>query len=445
MAFLPEAGRRRAVVAAVAAFAVAVMVAVGVWALTDDDDGAAVAADDRSSDSAPPVDADLPTTRPAPTTTTSAPTSTSDTSAPSSIAPATTGQPTTTVGPSTTAAPAVPAIALRRAVDLPSPSAVAHLGDGGSILVSTLDGRVHRVDLDAGTARVVLDLTGVVSTGGERGLLGLAVDADARRMYVNYTNRAGDTEIRSWPLQGRAPVGGASDGVLHLEIGQPYANHNGGNLVFGPDGMLWIGTGDGGRSGDPDEVAQDPSSLRGKMLRVMPDPAGGVLAPSSNPDWGGRPEVWGIGLRNPWRYSFDRATNLLWIADVGQNVMEEVSVISPGALRPNFGWDDVEGTRDFEGTQQPGFTRPVITYRHDQGCSVTGGHVYRGQDIPALFGWYLFGDFCGGWIRAVPADDPGRRPVELIGDAGGAVSFGELADGELVFLTAGGIDRIVAR
>ncbi len=393
--------------------AVGALVAVGIWTLLDDADGPSDAADGRSSDTAPvDADAELPAPQPEPDP-----------------------DPSTGVDP---------AIALERVAELSAPSSVAHIGAGAPVLVSTLEGRVHQVDLESGESSVVLDLSGVVSTGGERGLLGLAVDPDGDRLYADYTNTDGDTEIRSWPIENGVPVGEAADGVLHLEIGQPYPNHNGGNLVFGPDGLLWIGTGDGGSGGDPDEVAQDPSSLRGKMLRVEPDPAGGVLAPSTNPAWGGRPEVWGIGLRNPWRYSFDRATNLLWIADVGQNEVEEVTVVAPDADRPNFGWDVVEGSRNFEGTADPAFTMPVVEYLHDEGCSVTGGYVYRGTAIPSLFGWYLFGDFCGGWIRAVPADDPEQVPVELLADAGVAVSFAELADGELLFLTPDGIHRIVA-
>jgi hypothetical protein len=179
------------------------------------------------------------------------------------------------------------------------------------------------------------------------------------------------------------------------------------------------------------------------MLRVAPDPAGGVTAPSSNPDWNGRPEVWAIGLRNPWRYSFDRATNRLWIADVGQNKREEVSVVALDHERPNFGWDDVEGDQPFEGQPDPAFIPPVVTYGHDAGCSITGGYVYRGTDIESLHGWYLFGDYCGGFVRAVPADAPEQDPVELVADAGPVLSFGELEDGELLALTAAGVQRIV--
>ena len=199
-----------------------------------------------------------------------------------------------------------------------------------------------------------------------------------------------------------------------------------------------------GDAGDPNEVAQDPASLLGKMLRVEPDPVGGIHAPASNPGWGGRPEVWGIGLRNPWRYSFDRETGLLWVADVGQATAEEVSVVAVDEDSPNFGWDDVEGDQAFEGERSAAFIDPVLVYRHAEGCSITGGHVYRGSSVPSLEGWYVYGDFCGGWIRAVPASTPGAEPTELIADAGPALSFAELEDGELLFLSPTGVSRIVA-
>ena len=154
--------------------------------------------------------------------------------------------------------------------------------------------------------------------------------------------------------------------------------------------------------------------------------------------------MWGIGLRNPWRYSFDRATNRLWIADVGQGDVEEVTVVDPTEPAPNFGWDDVEGDEPFEGTVRDAFTMPVVTYRHDDGCSVTGGYVYRGAAIPGLYGWYLYGDYCGGWVRAVPSSDPGRAPVLLLDGVGSVLSFGELEDGELLLLTQDGVRRLVA-
>ena len=334
-----------------------------------------------------------------------------------------------------------PALTLGPGIPLAGASALVDAPGPGPVLVSTLDGRVHDVDLGTGETTVVLDVSDQISTGGERGLLGLAVDPAGDRLYLDFTDRRGDTEIRSWAL-GPDGLPAAGDGVLHLEIGQPFENHNGGNLVFGPDGALWIGTGDGGGAGDRGEVAQDDGSLLGKMLRVTPDPAGGVRAPATNPDWE-RPEIWGIGLRNPWRYSFDRATHRLWIADVGQNTIEEVTVVDGDAARPNFGWDTVEGANDYEGEPDPAFTAPVVTYGHDAGCSITGGYVYRGTAIAELHGWYLYADYCTGFIDAVPADDPDATPTRLAEDVGRVVSFGELDDGELLLLTSTGVQQIL--
>ena len=334
-----------------------------------------------------------------------------------------------------------PTIRLGPEIELAGASALADPAGPGPVLVTTLDGRVHALDLDAGTTEVVLDVSDRISTGGERGLLGMAIDPAAERIYLDYTDRGGDTEIRSWAL-GSEGVPEASEGVLHLEIGQPFPNHNGGNLVFGPDGALWIGTGDGGGAGDRGEVAQDDSSLLGKMLRVSPSPRGGVEAIPSNGEWE-RPEIWGIGLRNPWRYSFDRATHRLWIADVGQNTIEEVSVVDGDADLPNFGWDTVEGANDYEGEPHPDFTMPVVTYDHREGCSITGGYVYRGRAIPSLHGWYLYSDYCTGFVDAVPADEPTTDPVRLLEDVGRVISFGELEDGELVLLTSTGVQRVL--
>jgi glucose/arabinose dehydrogenase len=334
-----------------------------------------------------------------------------------------------------------PAFALGPTLALPGASALADPPGPGPVLVPTLDGRVHSVDLDAGTAGPVLDISDQISTGGERGLLGIAVDPAGERAYLAYTDHRGDVEVRSWALTA-AGLPEAGPGALHLRVGQPFANHNGGNLVFGPDGALWIGTGDGGGAGDRGEVAQDGGSLLGKMLRVVPDPSGGVRALASNPDWE-RPEVWGIGLRNPWRYSFDRVTQRLWIGDVGQSTIEEVSVVDATAVRPDFGWDTVEGANDYEGRPDPAFTAPVITYDHSEGCSVTGGYVYRGRAIPDLYGWYLFGDYCSGFVRGVPADDPTATPKGLASGIGTLVSFGELEDGELVVLTGDGLCRLL--
>jgi glucose/arabinose dehydrogenase len=417
---VPAISRRTSLIAGSVALVVGLTIAV----LTRSDEPDVATGRSSTSTTVPTVSASS-TTATASTTTTAS--STTSTAAPPSTAPS---------GP--------PSIALESMVSVSSPSAVVDLDGPGPLLVSTLAGAVLRVDPSSGATEVVLDLTGQVSTGSEQGLLGMAVDPAEERLYVNHTDRRGDTDVRSWPLVDGAPSGGPGAGVVHLELDQPRPNHNGGNLVFGPDGMLWIGTGDGGGSGDPDDVAQDPSSLLGKMLRVDPDPAGGLAPAPGNPAWGGRPEVWGIGLRNPWRYSFDRETGRLWIADVGQSSTEEVSVVDPDAARPDFGWDSMEGDQPFEGSADAAYVAPAVTYRHDAGCSITGGHVYRGRAVQSLVGWYVFGDYCGGWIRAVRADDPSGEQVELLADAGAVLSFAELDDGELLVLTRDGVSRIVS-
>lgn len=356
----------------------------------------------------------------------------------------------TTSGPGLAGAPTVK---LESVADLGGASGVADPSGSGPVLVSALTGEIFEVDLATGSSEVVLDLGQSISTGGEQGLLDIAIDPGSGRLVANLTNLSGDTEIRSWPVDDGRPVGDADDGVLHLRIGQPLDNHNGGNLEFGPDGHLWIGTGDGGGGGDPDDRAQNPDDLLGKMLRVDLDPAGGLTVPADNPGGGspGEAAVWAIGLRNPWRYSFDPDTGLLWIADVGQNEIEEVSVIDPGSVAaddayPNFGWNLVEGNADFEGSVPDDHVTPAIVYRHDEtgGCSITGGHVYRGAAVEALRGWYLFGDFCGGWLRAVPADSPSSEPVEVAADVGQILSIEVLENGEILVLTADGILALTA-
>ena len=307
--------------------------------------------------------------------------------------------------------------------------------------MTSLDGRVHAVDLETGTTSVVLDISDRVSDGGERGLLGIAIDPEGERMYLDFTNRRGDTEIRSWPL-GANGLPEAGEGTLHLEIGQPFENHNGGNLVFGPDGALWIGTGDGGGAGDRGEVAQDDSYLLGKMLRV-----------TRTRRWGARSQVerqlgtsGGLGHR-----AAQPVALLLRPCDepaVDRRRRPEHDRRGvrrrPDAERPNFGWDTVEGANDYEGEPSREFTAPVVTYDHDDGCSITGGYVYRGDELPSLYGWYLFADYCTGFIKAVPADDPTDEPTVLALDIGNVISFGELDDGELVVLTSSGIQRLLS-
>lgn len=349
------------------------------------------------------------------------------------------GTPSTVQDPAATTLPRsgdrvdAPSIELVTVADLDQVVSVVDPPGAGPVLVASLDGAVRSLDLGTGAHRVVWDLGDRVTTGGERGLLGMAADPTANRLYVQFTDRDGDSVVASVPLVDGAPDASARL-VEHLRIGQPYRNHNGGHLAFGPDGRLWIGTGDGGDAGDPEDRAQDRDSPLGKLLVLAPGPEGNET-----------PEVWGLGLRNPWRYSFDRATGSLWIADVGQAEVEEVSVVSLDAPAPrNFGWDLVEGDRPFEGEATDDLIAPSLVYEHgEDACSIAGGYVYRGEAVPALRGWYLFGDYCGGWVRAVPADDPGRDPVELAGDLGPVLAFGELEDGELLVFVHDTVLRVV--
>jgi len=238
-----------------------------------------------------------------------------------------------------------------------------------------------------------------------------------------------------------------------LTVAQPSIRHHGGNIVFGPDGLLWLGLGDGSLGGDPTDAAQSLAVLRGKLLRLDPSPNGGerYKVPATNPfvgRRGARAEIWAYGLRNPWRFSFDRATGELWIGDVGQNIVEEINRVAPGrAAGANFGWNRLEGRRRFNGAPPPRAVPPVHQYNHDDGrCAVVGGHVYRGTQLRGLQGAYVYGDVCDGAIRAL-AGARGRplRHRDLGLRLPGLVSFAESRAGELYALSlAGGIYRLAA-
>lgn len=302
-----------------------------------------------------------------------------------------------------------------------------------------------------------LDLSSQVTAGGEQGLLGLAFYPDyatTGSFVVHYTDLEGDTRISTFQVSSDPNVADAASEQTILTADQPYTNHNGGQILFGPDGYLYVGLGDGGSSNDPEGRGQSRSDLLGSILRLDVQD-GTYTIPADNPFVGlpdVRPEIWSYGLRNPWRFSFDRQTGDLYVADVGEQRLEEVDVspASAGAGRgENYGWSIMEGTECLGGgpCDQTGLTLPAFEYSHDQGCSITGGYVYRGSAVPALQGLYFFGDFCQGWVRSIRyaagealelTDWPGLRPT------GPITSFGEDAAGELYLMgSAGTVYKVV--
>ena len=296
-----------------------------------------------------------------------------------------------------------------------------------------------------------LDLTEQVGFGGERGLLSVAFHPEFqanRFLYASFTDNGGTSLIIRYT---ESPDGDSADPGSAVEIlaqSQPFGNHNGGHLAFGPDGYLYFGFGDGGSGGDPLNSGQDTETWLGSMLRIDIDsPSGGLNygVPGDNPflnDPTGRDEIWSYGLRNPWRFSFDAQDNRLYIGDVGQNDQEEVSVVTVEPAGYNFGWRVKEGELCFGQTpcDDPGFTDPALVYANPgQGCSVTGGYVDRGSAIPELDGTYLYSDFCSGWIkgfRLVDGEAQDRRT--WIDDVGNVTSFGVDNQGEIYVLTSQG-------
>ncbi len=283
-----------------------------------------------------------------------------------------------------------------------------------------------------------LDLRDEVSSGGEQGLLGLAFHPDYAsngRFFVNYTDRSGDTQVVGYTATGDA-ADPASASTL-FSVDQPYANHNGGWIAFGPDGLLYVGMGDGGSGGDPQGNGQNPETLLGKMLRMDVNAEGAA------------PEIFATGVRNPWRNSFDG--NDLYIADVGQNAWEEISVIPATEAGANLGWKVMEGPVCFESDtcDASGFVAPVHSYSHADtgGCSLTGGYVYRGAAIPEIAGHYFFADFCSGRVESFRYADGAAADLtdwtEQLGGNGAITSFGLDSAGELYYTTIeGGLFRI---
>ncbi len=332
---------------------------------------------------------------------------------------------------------------------LDSPVGLTAPAGDGRLFIAEQRGRIRIVEAGQLVPVPFLDITDRVRSGGERGLLGLAFHprfAENGYFFVDYTDASGDTRVERYRVGANAGVADPASATLVLTVSQPYSNHNGGQLAFGPDGYLYIGLGDGGSGGDPQGNGQNPGTLLGALLRIDVDGTPPYSIPADNPfadGAGGRPEIWAWGLRNPWRFSFDRETRELYIGDVGQNQWEEVDVAPAGAGGRNYGWNVREGVHCYGASNcaTSGLTDPVLEYDHSQGCSITGGFVYRGARIPAIAGIYFYSDWCGGWIRSFRfrngvADE--RRDWNLP-DIGRVSSFGQDAESELYVLTDRGI------
>ncbi|MDO9695200.1 MAG: PQQ-dependent sugar dehydrogenase [Candidatus Latescibacteria bacterium] len=300
--------------------------------------------------------------------------------------------------------------------DLDQPVRLVSPPDDDRLFVVEQDGLIKVFSRTGDPLGVFLDATALTGASGERGLLGLAFAPDygqSGRFYINYTNNGGNTRIVRYEVSADPDAADPASAEIILAVTQPSDNHNGGHLEFGPDGMLYIGLGDGGGGGDPEERAQDPLTLLGKMLRLDVSTPTGYAVPPDNPFVGSAPldEIWHFGLRNPWTFAFDTGTGDLYIADVGETRVEEVNVQPAGLGGLNWGWDITEGSLCHEpasGCDFTGLTLPIFEYRHSgpapSGCSISGGQVYRGAGNPGLNGHFFFADFCSDLIWSVVWD-----------------------------------------
>jgi glucose/arabinose dehydrogenase len=344
-------------------------------------------------------------------------------------------------------------------------------GLGDALFVTAAPGQANRLYVVQQSGRILildhgrllkapfLDISRSISSGGEQGLLGLAFHPDYAangRFYVDFTNPAGDTRVVEYRRAGANRANPASARTL-LRIDQPFPNHNGGDLAFGPDGDLYIASGDGGSGGDPNGNGQSTKTLLGKLLRIDVDGRTKGLPygiPSDNPfaSGDGRPEIYSYGLRNPWRFSFDRVSGDIWIGDVGQGDVEEIDHRAEGGARGvNFGWNAFEGSRVFKAAAARGSrpVGPVAQYSHAVGCSVTGGYVYRGTRATGLIGRYVYADYCSGkvWsMRAGPRPGGVREETGQLGvRLSNVTSFGEGLGGDLYVLANGSLYRFAGR
>ena len=342
---------------------------------------------------------------------------------------------------------------------LSNTTSITHAGDGsGRLFVTEQVGRVLIFDGESLLSTPFLDIRDRVRAGGERGLLSLAFHpgyASNGYLFVNYTNLSSNTVVSRFSVSSDSNVADAGSETIFFQTAQPRRNHNGGQIHFGPDGYLYIAMGDGGGAGDPSNLAQDLSTVLGKMLRVDVDQGSTAIAPASNPflsTAGARPEIWAYGLRNPWRFSFDRLTGDMFIADVGQNLVEEISFQASGSTGgENYGWRLMEGSRCFNPAancnSDGSLVLPILEYANADGnCggSVTGGYRYRGARHPQLSGTYFFADYCTGDFFAGYQED---GTWTLLGPRETAISFrtfGEDEGGEIYFADSGVVYRIDA-
>jgi hypothetical protein len=330
---------------------------------------------------------------------------------------------------------------------LVSPVHLTSPGGDARLFVVDQPGVIYVVSNGTRLPTPFLDISDDVDFGGERGLFSMAFDPEYEStglFWVNYTDNAGDTRVERYRVSADPDVADPGSAELVLHVDQPASNHNGGQIAFGPDGMLYVGMGDGGGAGDLQNHGQNLSTLLGALLRIdvrtLP-----YAIPADNPFAGStaeRPEIWGYGLRNPWRFSFDHVAGDIYIADVGQNQWEEINAVAVDDAAVNYGWRIMEGTRCFNATScdQNGLTLPVHEYSHGEGCSVTGGYVYRGEDLAGLQGHYFYSDFCAGFLRSfrVAGGSAAEHREWDVGDLGNVLSFGEDSEGELYMLTGGG-------
>jgi glucose/arabinose dehydrogenase len=365
------------------------------------------------------------------------------------------------VGFTATASPVIGGITLALqdvAMGLTAPLYLTAPPGDARLFVVEQSGRVRVVKNGGLVTTPFLDLGTKVTFGGERGLLSVAFDpayAQNGFFYVDYTDALGNTKVERYAVSAGDPdVADTASHLTILQVTQPYDNHNGGLLLFGTDSLLYIGLGDGGSGGDPQNRAQNPDTLLGKILRI--DVRGASLGqpytiPAGNPFAGmppKRPEIWAYGLRNPWRFSFDRVAGRLYIGDVGQNVEEEVDIENAATGGLNYGWNVTEGRRCYPSApcDSTGFAMPKLVYDHVTECAITGGYVYRGAAIPEVAGHYFYSDYCAGWLHSFFFDG---STVTLqrdwgVANVGSITSFGEDAAGELYVTSANGhVYRIV--